>query len=226
MSSKVHFPLTVFCFALLLISCQRNEEPRVYEEITKKAPESPPLLMDDPHAFMRAPSPERFEGSQADASLTETMLAQTSSPNFLTWEVPAGWIEQKGTGLRLATFVPENKVERFECSIVSLGGDAGGLKANVIRWMNQMKMAVLADEALDQFLSRQEQINLGRDLKVQVIDFASLQEEMPMDAPSMLAAVIETGEKVFFIKLTGSKEVVIKNREYFKALCRSMKLSE
>ena len=206
-------------FLFFLNSCQKTEESRRYEEVVLNAPQpaaASPSFMDDstpmdPHAGLKdMPMSSPFPIHQ---------LADE-----LTWTVPQGWIEKKGDGLRLVTFISENPDDNVECSIVSMGGEAGGLKANVIRWMGQINLAVPVESQLEEFLSRQEKFNIAENLSAVVIDLTSLQEESFPSVPSMMAAMIATSDGVIFVKMTGNKQSVINNRDAFKELCRSLKL--
>ena len=68
------------------------------------------------------------------------------------WDVPSGWTQELGGNMRLATFRLVSNPEAFDCSIVSLPGGAGGLEANLKRWMAQINLNV-SDSQFTQFIS-------------------------------------------------------------------------
>jgi len=115
---------------LMFTSCERPVISREYEEIVT-APAS------DPHDFMR--------------SVPVPFIKEQPSDSSLSWEVPQGWFEEKGSGMRLVTFRAQNGT--VECSIISLGGQAGGLQSNVTRWMGQINIDVPADDQFNEYLS-------------------------------------------------------------------------
>lgn len=51
--------------------------------------------------------------------------------NMFTWTAPEGWKQEAGGAMRLATFHLRSDAKAIDCSIVSLGGMAGGLEANL-----------------------------------------------------------------------------------------------
>jgi len=182
---------------LIFTSCEQQITSREYEEIVI-AP------VTDPHDFMRS-SP--FAGEQ-----------HLNSP--LSWEVPQGWSEEKGSGMRLVTFRDPNS--SMECSIISLGGQAGGFRSNVTRWMNQINVSIPAGDQLSAFLSRQQKLKSKGGFVVTIIDLSELSQGE--HAPSMIAAITELENKTIFVKMTGSRGDVITNRVQFTSLCRSLAL--
>ena len=65
----------------------------------------------------------------------------------LSWTLPPGWQELQASGMRLANLRPAGHPDA-ECTLVILGGDGGGLEANVNRWRReQMGLEPLAPGA-------------------------------------------------------------------------------
>ncbi len=144
----------------------------------------------------------------------------------LKWTTPEGWLESKGSGMRLATFVHTDKNNPIEVSIISLGGSAGGLSGNIVRWMQQINVPVPAGAEWERFMGRQENFKTVSGLPVVLIDFTELQKEQKGDAPSMMAAVIDRQDAQIFIKMTGSKQAVIASRAAFRSLAESIEVRE
>jgi len=179
----------------LFTSCEQPITSREYEEIVT-APAS------DPHDFMR--------------NVPNAAEQQLRPP--LSWEVPQGWSEEKGSGMRLATFRDQN--DSVECSIVSLGGQAGGLQSNAARWMNQINVSVPAGNQLNAFLSRQQKLKTKGGFALTIIDLSELSQGE--QAPSMIAAITDLEDKTIFVKMTGSRKNVIAHRGQFISLCQSL----
>ena len=142
---------------------------------------------------------------------------------LVSWMVPAGWKEKAAGGMRLASFVSETD-PNLDVSIVSLNGIAGGVEANINRWMNQMHLASLNEEEQDLFLSKQEKFITENGLSVRMVDFSTLLPEGDQSLPSMLSAIIQLPDKTVFVKMTGTMEEINKNREPFRELCQSLKI--
>jgi len=181
----------------LFTSCEGPLTSREYEEIVI----APDL---DPHDFMgNVPNPAE---------------QQLSLP--LSWKVPQGWLEEKGSGMRLATFRDQSGT--IECSIVSLGANAGGLRSNVTRWMGQININVPADDQFGEYLSRQKILKTQGSFSMTVIDLWELSREE--QAPSMIAAMAELEDKTIFVKMTGNRKDVVSNRDQFISLVQSLAL--
>lgn len=183
--------------ALTFTSCEQRIVSREYEEIVTSS-------RLDPHDFMRS------------APIAE---GQQSSPS-LSWEVPQGWSEEKGGGMRLVTF--RDQKGSIQCTIVSLGGHAGSIQSNVVRWIGQINGKVPSGQDFIEYLSRQKTYKTKGKFTINVID---LSEFVNNDtAPSMIGAIAELNDKTIFVKMTGKRKDVIANRNQFEKLCRSLDL--
>ncbi len=208
---------------LVLISCEQKLVSREYGETVIVSPltqmadshghshEFMASTGDDPHQQMALP------GMSSGQEMQDMLDASVARP-ALSWDVPDGWRQEEGSGMRLATF----RGKGIECSIVSLGGLAGGVQPNVARWIRQINVPALPDSKLGQFLSSQENIQAKGKFSVNIIDLTELTSSDQL--PSMIAAIAQLPEMTVFVKMTGNKQAVIKNRAHFKALCQSLNL--
>ena len=188
---------------------------------------------DDIHAQFRnnpqnpdgsMPSDETHSNLRPGTQGQEDMLMNSVAAVPIRWTAPQGWTEQKGSGMRVVTFLNVNKDFPVETTIVSLAGQAGGVAANIVRWMQQLKMPVPSDHDLMEFIASSEKIQTASGLSLVFFDFTRLQNDAGPEAPSMFAAIVEGQETQIFIKMTGSKHSVIANIEQFKALIHSLKV--
>ena len=198
-----------FPVVLSLSSCEKADQKRTYEEVVTQTIQDPQKLLhemiargEDPHAFLKAQP-----------------MNNTSAP--VTWNVPAGWKEKPAGGMRLASFTSET--DTVDISIVSLSGEAGGVSANINRWLGQLHLPAFNDEALQQFLSKQEKFTSSGGLLVTMVDFATFVTEDDQSLPGMLAAIIQLSDQTVFVKMTGTIGEINKNRELFRELCRSIR---
>jgi hypothetical protein len=141
----------------------------------------------------------------------------------LIWKVPAGWTEQPATGMRLASFTCGEKPNTGLCTIIALTGQAGGLKPNVQRWMQQIGLTPPAESELDRFLARQERIPTAGGWTAILIDLTELQKDGAGDTPAIIAALVPVGESTLFLKMTGSRTVLRQHRDGLQELCRSLR---
>lgn len=140
----------------------------------------------------------------------------------LTFKYPAAWTKSATTSMmRVATL--EAKVEGaekpLEVAFFSFGA-AGGVKANVDRWLGQFAPEPKVE-------SKVEELDAG-DVKVTLVtatgtynDGPPMGAKTPKAGHTMLGAIIPAGENNVFIKLTGPKEQVATLAEVFKQLALS-----
>ena len=143
-------------------------------------------------------------------------LTQSTGESPITWVKPQTWEEVPGSGMRLVSFFTDGADGRIEISIVTLSGAAGGLEANVRRWMGQVSIAELSDQKFSEFLAQSERFNTKANLSAIIIDLTKLQTSQSSQAPSIAAIVIDHPSTTIFIKMTGSKRDIEKNIQSLK----------
>ena len=156
---------------------------------------------------------------------TQKMLEASVARPPLSWATPEGWRELPGSGMRLATFRSADTGDPVECALISLAGDAGGLESNAARWMQQVNIAVPDAPAMEKFLAAQKKIKTPDGFDATVLDLTQLQSQDDLESPSMAAAIIVLPDMTVFVKMTGTRGAVLKNRDQFEALCESLKLN-
>ena len=156
---------------------------------------------------------------------TQKMLEASVARPPLAWATPEGWQELPGSGMRLATFRSADTGDPVECALISLAGDAGGVESNAARWMQQVNIAVPDAPAMEKFLAAQKKIKTPDGFDATVLDLTQLQSQDDLESPSMAAAIITLPDMTVFVKMTGTRGAVLKNRDQFEALCESLKLN-
>lgn len=186
------------------------------------------MPQDDIHAGLDAQNmpgvPDMMGGMQDPALQQQINASADQTP--LAWDAPKEWMEKEGSGLRLATFSGTDPDAMVETSIISLGGSAGGMVANVTRWMQQIQIDVPAQSELENFVNRQEKFSTLSNFSGQLVDFTSLQGNAGPDAPSMMVAIVERGDTRIFVKMTGSKQAVLQNRDRLRDFAKSIRVKE
>lgn len=208
---------------LLLTSCDQAPQKRRYDEIVVKSGRQPASMMsdDDPHRFLRN-DPAFAEMFNSQTALTEGLA---EAADGISWTTPDDWVQKPGGGFRLVSFAAADPASAIDVSIVKLEGPAGGINANIVRWMGQLDLPTMKDKALEEFLGTQKKVETANGLAVGLVDFTLLQKGSPATAPSMIAAIIEQPQYKLFIKLTGTISAVEQHREAFTSLCRSIKIA-
>ena len=176
---------------LLLAGCDREVEVRTYREVTV------------------APTPV---GALFDSTGGETGSA-TGSESW-RWVAPTGWNELPGDGLRLARFgLPGGG----ESTVVVLAGDAGGVEANVRRWLTQLGLD-LPPERVRALLG--DAVSVRGDLDFTLFDFTSL--VAGRDSTAFLTAIASVGGQTMFVKAEAAAGVLIEQRSSFVGLLSSL----
>jgi hypothetical protein len=138
-----------------------------------------------------------------------------------SWETPEGWTETpKTSGMRLAAFSVKEGDKEAVCTIITLRGEAGGLKANVERWLGQIAgPSAAGGETVNQLLGKQERFLTNGQFPAAFIDYTPITPDPA--GKSILVTIITVQGNSVFIKMTGEKSILEKNKTKFKALCRS-----
>jgi len=148
----------------------------------------------------------------------------TSSHPQFSWDTPAGWTDMNTSGMRLAAFSIQSAGKESLCTIVPLRGTAGGIRANVSRWLGQINAKMEpGSKAFEDFLTSGETFRTKGQLPAVMFDFTTLTPG-PKDQ-SVLVTVLTMQDSTIFIKLTGEKSHLLENKEKFKALSQSFSLS-
>ncbi len=146
---------------------------------------------------------------------------QQTTNTQIQWDVPEGWMQETNTSsMRLATFSIGEGNDKSVCTIVPLKGEAGGLQANVIRWLGQLKIQLQSEDELKGFLDQKDTFKTKGQFPGDLVDFTSLAKNQ--DDVSMLVAMVKISDITLFIKLSGRKGKLVGIRPKFEALCQSI----
>jgi hypothetical protein len=201
--------LIALLIPLFISGCSKGASERHYEEIVIQAPAlNTPTMAEDPHEALGLDIP--------------IMKNHTREDIGLTWDVPTGWKEEPGSGMRMATFHLSDHPDDIDASIVSLGGVAGGVSANLARWAKQINLDVASAE-FDQFVNEAPVLKTAAGIEARIFDFTKLQLGENPSAKSMIAAIVELGDETVFVKMTGTIQAVWTNKEAFKELTQSVR---
>jgi hypothetical protein len=162
---------------------------------------------------------ERF-GLQPSAARPDAGVSEAA--RMLRWDLPAGWVERAPSSMRIANFLAAGDPEA-ECYLTILAGDAGGLGANVNRWLAQMGRAALGSAQMDALphtrLFDRDAVLLEADG-----DFTGMGGEA-RSAQRLIGILLVDPNGSAFFKLVGPADVVARERDAFLALARSLRSS-
>lgn len=150
-------------------------------------------------------------------------------PGSLRYKVPAGWVEEeRSSSMRVAQYkLPRTDGDTEDASLVLYyfgKGQGGSTSANIERWASQMQQADGTKAKLT------EESFTTNGLKVTVVDASGtyVAETAPGSGTfnnksgyRLRAAVIETPNGSYFVKLTGPEKTVTHWNEAFMSYLRS-----
>ena len=140
--------------------------------------------------------------------------------NPANWVKPEGWNEQPLSEMRLGSFkVDGPNATSADVSVTAFPGDAGGLTPNINRWRSQLQLPALAEDKLQQSIQR---------IEVESVPTYLVDIQTPENAPKparILGAVLDTSDRVWFVKMTGSPDLIESQREKFLDFVKSFRFT-
>lgn len=187
---------------LFLVSCDSGEQVRQY---TEESPASPMT---------------RTTGEVPGAS--GDIRNQRSGK--LLWDTPIGWREeQKPSTMRLASFTIKDDRGEAICTVIPLKGDGGGLKLNVIRWLDQLNIKLSSESEVDSFIGRQQRFNTSGGLPAVFVDFTALSPSTDTGT-SILVGIVTLEGATVYVKMTGDASLLKTRKDRFLSLLKSLKI--
>ena len=135
----------------------------------------------------------------------------------LAYDLPDGWKKEAPSQFRTLNF---SFGEGGECYVSRVGG---GLDANLNRWRGQMGLE--AQSAKD-IMALPKRLLFGMEATYIELDgdFQGVGAAEAKPGYRMVGLVLSMPEVSFFVKMTGPKELLIKNEGNFTKFCESLKL--
>lgn len=148
------------------------------------------------------------EGAHGESS---PKMTQAPAPSAAAdWEAPAGWTPQQPGQMLLASFALPGGDAKVTVS--SLGGDGGGLLANVNRWRRQLGLAPIDTPQLDGITS-----------SIDTPDGKGTLVDIEGSSQRMLAVIIPHNGKSWFYKSMGAADIVEQERDAFVKFAQTAK---
>lgn len=139
------------------------------------------------------------------------------APTGFSWDTPSSWVESAGHSMRLASFSVPTSQGDGDCSVIQLGGNGGGLEANINRWRGQIGLSAQTSHEIHAS-AIDGSSKLGK-FKM----FILINDSRPETA--MMASIIELQSKTLFIKLNLHSEAIDEVQSDFTSFCSSFSKS-
>ena len=195
MDTKKYFILIIFVLMGLLIACEKKQSYRNYQEIKTN-----PIILE---------------------KLLKGKLSDSKEHSHVEWTPPENWKELKATGFRKGVYQTK---EGLTCTIISFPKDAGGIKANIIRWLGQINIQITPTE-IDSYVSSLKTHRNSSNISYTLVDINQLIKEKKINnSQTILGAVFNFDHETYFFKIQGDITKVEKEKSNFIQLCDSVTL--
>lgn len=151
---------------------------------------------------------------------------RSTSP--LRYEVPEGWSDGGGSGMRLATLFIGTPADRLEVTVIPA---SGSLESNVARWQGQLQADAAPEELRSRAaaaMSAAETVDVdGVAATVVLLRDAAGDDADEASGQAILGAMIPVDEtRALFVKFKGDAAVALRERERFKRFVASIRREE
>lgn len=187
-------PAIIVLTALFTLSACSRDEVRSYRVPKEESPTMP--------------------GATAAAATAGSPSAPTGAT--LTWQAPAGWLDQGPSGMRRGSFqVPGDAGDVADLSIIAFPGDAGGLAANVNRWRGQVGLPALSPAQVDASVEHTDTAYFH-------VDLVSMTGEAAGVPTRIDGAIFNYDGQSWFIKFMGPAELVARENQNFRSFVQTV----
>lgn len=147
------------------------------------------------------------------------MQAPAPEGQPVQWDVPAGWKQLPGSGMRLATLQLSEEDPNLVLTVIPLAGQSGSLAANVQRWEGQLGLPPTPDDQIGKVVQRVE----ANGIKIDTVDLTGPEKEGGRQR--ILGAIVPQDGRVWFFKAAGPADKMAKQKEKFDQFVRSIRLT-
>jgi hypothetical protein len=145
----------------------------------------------------------------------------------VTFKIPLGWTELPASGMRKAAFGIADGERRALVTVIDFPIDAGPMMGdpleNVNRWRREVGLDPLTQDALDANTSILQVDGLEARYMEAIPDAATPAESLTSRAT--LAAMVPKGDQMWFVKLTGDRQLVVRERDSFHEFLATLQFS-
>ena len=200
----------------ILAGCE-GDKPRQYTEVAFK-----PLAATGPMGGM----PGMPGGAMPP-------MAAPPADIQVTWTLPPGWVPQDSSnGMRIGSFAAmdeklaqsgEIDPNAVDVSVVNLAGTAGGLEANIRRWMGQVGVKASAEE-MAEFLKKAPRFKAATGQTGLMIDLTAMLSGDMTQSKTIYGAIVQTEEYTVFVKAMGDFARVKEQKTHVAAFSKSLRI--
>lgn len=171
--------------------------------------------------------PRQPSGRLAEApAAAEPAAPRNAAAGGLRYDVPDGWTDRGGSGMRLVTLVIGDPAQGREVTVIPASGT---LRGNVERWYGQLDPQAEPDarqRAVDAALAEAEAVPAGP-LTATVVLLVQPKETATDSVQAILGAMIPLADSgALFVKFKGDADVASRERKNFIRFVSSLRRNE
>ncbi|OYV93132.1 MAG: hypothetical protein B7Z73_03820 [Planctomycetia bacterium 21-64-5] len=167
--------------------------------------------------FFKVMGPEELINAQAEAFSAFLKSVHFHDDATPQWSLPVAWHEEPGNQFRYATLTIDRVP--LEVSVTTLPrGEVDASEYvlnNVNRWRGQIGLEPTTEREMEQHV---EPIDVGADQGQYM--------EMMGDDKATIAVIAKAAGRAWFIKLTGDRSLVERQRDHFKSFVHSLSIGD
>lgn len=149
----------------------------------------------------------------------------------VTWVLPESWlVKDSASAMRIGSFAASDPAfanmgeadpHAVDVSVVQLGGDAGGLKANIARWMGQVGLKATPEE-MDEFIKAAAHFKTKTGQDGMYVDLTDKLSGDMTQSKTIFGAVVQTADYTVFVKGMGEISKVVAQKPIIMTFCKSL----
>jgi hypothetical protein len=203
----------------LFVGCQ-EDRPRVYSEVAFKPIAAGPM--------------GGMAGMPGGMGMAGAGGIPMAAPDIkVTWTLPEGWVvKDSANAMRIGSFAAmdpklansgEIDPNAVDVSVVQLGGSAGGLEANIRRWMGQVDLKASPEEMAD-LIKKAPRFKTATGQEGLFIDLTGMLSTDMTQSKTIYGAIVQTEEYTVFVKAMGEFARVKQQKPLVAAFCKSLRI--
>ncbi|MEO7425834.1 MAG: hypothetical protein ABI036_11655 [Fibrobacteria bacterium] len=209
---------------IFLTGCEESKA-RSYSEVVFKPLAAPPGM----------PGAMGPGGMGNAGAMGAGMGGMNTSPVDIkvTWVLPESWlVKDSANAMRIGSFAAsdpkfadmgEHDPNAVDVSVVQLAGDAGGLKANIARWMGQVGLKATPEE-MEALVKTAPHFKTKSGQDGMYVDLTERLSGDMTQSKSIFGAVVQTNEYTVFVKGMGEISKVVAQKPLIMDFCKSLKI--
>jgi hypothetical protein len=158
------------------------------------------------------------EAASTGRPVASDALGAPSGDAVPVWQLPSGWQEMPGSGMRFATIVMGEEEDAPQIRVTPLGSMAGEPLANVNRWLDQLGQPPIEARDLGKVMRT---VSVG-DHMADLIHLEGLQDDG--STQQILAAILPVEERVWFFMAQGDRKDLSPRADAFDRFVQSVRM--